>query len=260
MHVPWPVRLFSRSILKQRKFREITDLLGDTGGLHCLDIGSDNGVISYLLRQRGGHWKSADLDSAAVRSTRDLVHSDVYQIDGLRTPFRDHEFDAVVVVDFLEHIQTDREFVAELHRIVKPSGLVICNVPHPKSTLLRRLRTAIGQTDEKHGHVRPGYTVQGLAGLLGEDFTMTSAKTYSKFFSESIDTVVTTALGFVATGERPSPKGMLVTKDDMGRYQKLFMLYSLIYPAMWAWAKLDALLVWSSGYMLIATARSSKIQ
>ncbi len=164
----WPVALFNKSVLKQRKFKEITALLGNTDSLFCLDIGSDNGVISYLLRQKGGFWKSADLDENAVRSIRELVKSDVFQINGLCTPFRDNEFDRVVIVDFLEHISTDKEFIDELYRITKPGGELIINVPHIKSSLLRRFRLSIGQTDEKHGHLRPGYTVEGIRFLLAE--------------------------------------------------------------------------------------------
>ena len=62
----WPIALFNKSVLKQLKIKEITNLLGSTESLVCLDIGSDNGVISYLLRQRGGSWKSADLSENAV--------------------------------------------------------------------------------------------------------------------------------------------------------------------------------------------------
>jgi 2-polyprenyl-3-methyl-5-hydroxy-6-metoxy-1,4-benzoquinol methylase len=105
----WPVRLFRKSVLKQNKYNVITTLLGQTDHLHCLDIGSDNGVISYLLRQRGGTWKSADLEDSAVQSIRELVQDDVFKIDGRRTSFEDNEFDRVVIVDFLEHIQTDQE-------------------------------------------------------------------------------------------------------------------------------------------------------
>lgn len=260
MDPQWPVRLFSKSVLKQRKFKEISNLLADTHGLQCLDIGSDNGVISYLLRKRGGRWKSADLDEAAVRATRELVQADVFQIDGRHTPFGDNEFDLVVIVDFLEHVQTDREFIGELRRIVRPGGTVILNVPHAKVSLLRKLRLALGQTDQKHGHVRPGYTVDSLTDLLNNDFTMTSSRTYSKFFSECIDTIVTAGLGLVKGDEGSSRKGVLVTGRDMRRHRTLFAVYSVIYPVMWVFAKLDALLVWNSGYMLIATARSGKVQ
>jgi hypothetical protein len=45
-----------------------------------------------------------------------------------------------------------------------------------------------------------------------------------------------------------------VTGHDLLKYQRLFKLYSAIYPVVWFFAKLD-LLVWSSGYMLIAKAK-----
>jgi SAM-dependent methyltransferase len=250
----WPLRLFNRSVLKQRKFDEITSLLGDSDRLHCLDIGSDNGVISYLLRQRGGRWKSADLDEMAVRSIRDLVQSDVFQIDGRRTGFQDDEFDRVVIIDFLEHIETDQEFVEELFRIMRPGGELVINVPYIKNSLLRKFRIAIGQTDEKHGHVRPGYTIETLNRLLKDKFTIVASKTYSKFFSECIDTLITLAFSLLKKDEQASQKGVLVTGHDLLKYQRLFRLYSAIYPIVWFFAKLD-LLVWSSGYMLIAKAK-----
>ena len=80
----WPVLLFNKSVLKQRKYREITHLLGEPDHLHCLDVGSDNGVISYLLREKGGTWKSADLDEKSVNSIRQLVNLDVFQIDSFQ--------------------------------------------------------------------------------------------------------------------------------------------------------------------------------
>lgn len=254
----WPVLLFNKSVLKQRKFREVTHLLGEAGQLHCLDIGSDNGVISYLLRKRGGTWKSADLDRDAVQSTQGLVNSDVFQIDGHETSFCDDEFDRVVIVDFLEHIETDREFINELFRIIKPGGELVINVPHVKSSLLRKFRLAIGQTDEKHGHVRPGYTVDGLTQLLNGKFAIVTYRTYSKFFSECIDTLIGFGFSLLKKGEAPSPKGLLVTGQDLRRHQNIFRAYSLSYPLVWVLAKLDLVLFWCSGYMLIVKAKITK--
>ena len=50
----WALALFRRSVLKRQKLRQITSSLGTTHGLRCLDLGSDNGVVSLLLRRRGG--------------------------------------------------------------------------------------------------------------------------------------------------------------------------------------------------------------
>jgi SAM-dependent methyltransferase len=251
----WPVLLFNKSVLKQRKFQEITDLLGETEQLHCLDIGSDNGVISYLLRHRGGSWKSADLDEKAVHSIRALVNGEVFQIDGRRTSFHDNEFDRVIIVDFLEHIHTDREFIDELFRIIKPEGELIINVPYVRNSLLRKFRLAIGQTDEKHGHVRPGYTVDALTALLGRKFTIVVWKTYSKFFSECIDTLITGAFGLLKKGQATSQKGLLVTGKELQQYQKIFRVYALMYPFVWFITQFDKLLFWHTGYMLIVRAK-----
>lgn len=95
-----------------------------------LDIGADNGVVSYLLRQRGGNWKSADLDQTTVEAIQDLIQERVFQINDQFTPFADNQFDCVAIIDFLEHIPNDEEFIKELYRIVKPEGKVIINVPH----------------------------------------------------------------------------------------------------------------------------------
>jgi hypothetical protein len=39
---------------------------------------------------------------------------------------------------------------------------------------------------------------------------------------------------------------------------KIFRFYSLTYPLLWLVAKLDGLLFWTSGYMLIAKATINK--
>ena len=150
MSAEWAVALFRKSVLKQAKFRRITELLDDPVGQRCLDIGADNGVISLLLRRRGGSWASADLDEHTVASIRELVGDDVHRLDGARTPFPDRTFDQVVVVDYLEHIPDDDRFAAELARILRPGGRVIVNVPHrkPRSLLNRQAVRENGDEDD----------------------------------------------------------------------------------------------------------------
>ena len=73
MAEPWALRLFRKSVLKQRKLAELEQALGPTEGLRCLDLGSDNGVVSLLLRRRGGSWASADLTEEAVACIRGRI-------------------------------------------------------------------------------------------------------------------------------------------------------------------------------------------
>lgn len=255
----WAVALFRRSVLKQAKFRQIMARLGDPAGKRALDIGADNGVISYLLRQRGGQWHSADLDDRTVESIRQLVGDNVHQIDGGITPFENGAFDIVVIVDFLEHIPDDSGFARELARIVRPGGQVIINVPNLKpGSLVTRLRNAIGLTDEWHGHLRPGYSIHDLRNLLGPAFVIEEAVTYSRAFSELIDTGLNGLYLKMQKRQGPSEassKGPVITGSDLRKHRKQFAIISVLYPLIWSIAKLDALIWFTSGYKLIVSGR-----
>jgi SAM-dependent methyltransferase len=251
---PWAVTLFGRSVLKQRKLAEISALLGPTEGRRCLDLGSDNGVISLMLRRGGGEWASADLTGEAVNSIRELVASDVHLVEETHLPFPDREFDRVAVVDMLEHVQDERAFVAELGRITRPGGRLVVNTPHRRDTALRRLRDRLGLTDEKHGHVRPGYTPEELRRLLEASgcFSWETHHTYSRAFTESVDMAIN--LGVARLGKRHSAKGIVVTGQDVLHHRHAFRAYGLVFPAVRAFASLDRLIPWTPGYMLIAAA------
>jgi SAM-dependent methyltransferase len=254
----WVLALFRKSVLKQAKFRRILELLDDPAGRTNLDIGADNGVVSYLLRQRGGRWSSADLDPRAVASIRQLVATDVYQLDGARTPFADRSFDQVVVVDYLEHVHDDRAFARELERILVPGGVVIINVPHllPRSPL-NRFRHRIGLTDKWHGHLRAGYTAASLSDVLGPCFRIERTITYSRFGSELVDTALNGVYELVRRrkGGAASSKGTVVTQGDLQRHRTQFRVLSALYPALRLTAAADALLPWQPGHKLIMRAR-----
>ena len=90
-----------------------------------------------------------------------------------------------------------------------------------------------------------------LQELLGAHFAMGPTRTYSRFFSELVDTLVN--VGLERLGKRPSAKGMVVTSSDLSRHRRTFRLWSTLYPFVWAVTRLDAV-VPASGYMLIAAA------
>ena len=179
----WHMRLFEKSVLKQTKFKQINGLLGDVSGKRCLDLGSDNGVISVLLRNRGGEWSSADINEQAVDSISSLVGERVFLTDGTHFPLADCVLDVVVIVDMLEHLEDDKALVNEITRVLRPGGHVIVNVPNKKQfSLLKLFRNCIGQTDEAHGHVRSGYSDGDLHALFGSHYIVHSSTTYFRIF------------------------------------------------------------------------------
>ncbi len=270
----WHLKLFNVSVLKQRKLKELTERLGSTDAKHCLDLGSDNGVISYYLRKNtedtGAEWSSSDLTMESVESIRSLVAERVSLCEGGRLPYPDAAFDLVVVVDMLEHVQDDSVFARELDRIMKHGARLIVNAPNLKPfSPLRAFRHMIGQTDEAHGHLRPGYGVKELREVFDFGFDIISSDTYSRFFSEMIDTAIVAAYATLnaisrvckpqkealqSNEEEPEEeisKGLLFTEDDMRRFEKSFTLYSKIYPIVRTFSSLDVLIPFIPGFMRI---------
>ena len=249
--------LFRKSVLKQAKFQQISSMMEDPRDRANLDLGGDNGVLSFLLRQKGGTWSSGDLDEKTVGSIRSLVGDRVYRLDGSTLPFPDDSLDQIVVIDYLEHVREDKDAIREFRRVLKAGGVLVVNVPRPKPrSLLTRIRHALGLTDEWHGHVRPGYSEEELKALLAPEFELETIRTYSRSFSEAIDTGLNGAYERLQSrGRGSSRKGTVITGYEMQSHRRAFRLMSLLHPILWAVSKLDWLLIGQTGYKMIARAR-----
>lgn len=257
-HLDRALTLFRKSVLKQAKYEQISALMEDPSARDNLDLGGDNGVLSYLLRQKGGTWSSGDLDETTVGSIRSLVGDRVYRLNGSTLPFPDNSLDQIVVIDYLEHVQEDKAAIQEFRRVLRPGGVLIVNVPRPKpGSLLTRIREAIGLTDKWHGHVRPGYTEDDLRTLLAPAFSLETFRTYSRSFSEAIDTGLNGAFEMLrGKKEKTSArKGSVITGHEMAKHQRAFRMMSLLHPILWAVSRLDNLLIGQTGYKLVARAR-----
>jgi hypothetical protein len=65
--------------------------------------------------------------------------------------------------------------------------------------------------------------------------------------------------GLESLGKKGSRKGMVVTGGDLERHGRMFTVYSAVFPFVWLFSRLDALLPRNDGYRLlvVATRRAS---
>jgi SAM-dependent methyltransferase len=244
---------FRVSVLKQAKWRELSRAAGEVRGTRALDLGTDNGVISWLFRQEGGEWDSAELAPHAVLAISRTIGEPVSQIEGSRLPYADASYDLIVVADMLEHIADDRALLAEIARCLRVGGRAVLNVPRLKpSGLLHPVRRALGLTDEWHGHLHSGYDAETLRALLPPGLALRETREYVRFFSYALDTALNAASGRAnpATTMRTAKGTIPLNSRDLSSPG---IAVRLAYPLMRAFAALDALLPFTHGYMMLAT-------
>lgn len=230
------------SFPERARLRVLGQLLGGIKGAVCLAVGSGGEAFNGGLRDIGGSWTFVDV--GALREEPDAKHG-----GALRRilPFKEGSFERVVVLDQLLEVRADYLFMAECHRVLKPGGLLVVDVPHDKRwTVWRPMRRLLGAEPEALGRVRPGYTERGLFDVLKDGFDVQEARTYSRFFSEGVDTFVRMtagALGWAGDGS---------TDPSRGRFARFMSVMRPVYQvASW----LDFIVFFTGGYRMASVAR-----
>ncbi len=135
----------------------LTMALLDREALHppatVLDAGCGWGVTLDALERRGYRAAGLDVSAGALgrldRAGRRLIAADLTQ----PLPAGHGEFDAVLALDVIEHLDDDRAAVAGLASLVRAGGLIVISVP--------ALQELYSEFDEVQGH-RRRYDERGL--------------------------------------------------------------------------------------------------
>lgn len=101
----------------------------DFKDLKMIELGCGNGNVLEYLHQQGINIEGSDLFLGALKFCQQITNVPLYQINALRTPFRDASYDIIGLFDLLEHIKNDAELLKEAYRICKPQGRIILTVP-----------------------------------------------------------------------------------------------------------------------------------
>ena len=199
---------------RERRHLLAQAISGMTPG-RAIDVGAAGGGNTRVLRDHG--WDAVALeygaDGAEVAQGRGLA---TLRADATRLPLADASLDLVVAFDLLEHLQADDAAVAEVHRVLRPTGTYLVAVPADP-----RLWSS---HDEAVDHVRR-YTREGLLDLLDRGgFEVTDVRSWNVLLRpvvamrrrtsagsdlEDLNPLVNLALRGIIAAERYLPVGGL---------------------------------------------------
>ncbi|MDQ6664469.1 MAG: class I SAM-dependent methyltransferase [Acidobacteriota bacterium] len=164
-----PMVDYFRTVARERRGSEIK----------VLEIGSGPGQnlfeLSKLMPIQGAGY---DLNPEHVALARQVSEAKF----GGRIPFyisdaaavaESLEYDFILFMDFLEHIENPENIVRQMDRCLKPGGSMVVSVPTP------RYPKVFGRKmHERIGHVLDGYTIEALSALFPPNYKLTR-KRYS---------------------------------------------------------------------------------
>lgn len=97
-----------------------------------VDIGCSSGIMLQWLRKGfpSGNILGADYVRGPLEAlAQTLPEVPLLQFDLTTCPLPDRSFDAVVLLNVLEHIENDEAALAQVARILKPNGIAVIEVP-----------------------------------------------------------------------------------------------------------------------------------
>ncbi|MEI6614250.1 MAG: methyltransferase domain-containing protein [Chrysiogenales bacterium] len=259
---PWQLQMYNRSLKKKMKVKALKKFLGVATDRKCLLVtcGDNNGAINYHLGRCGGDWVWAEFENESRAEMEEFLGAAVHLLDknGCQLPFSDQCFDLLVSIDVHEHLNHPEILAREFFRVLKSGGRAVITTPNGNERkLVVRMKRWSGMDNLEYGHVRTGFDIPDLEGLLADaGLNTVRSGSYAKFFTEFLELVLNWTYVKVLQRRTQSP-GSGITPSSLKKLQsvkKSYRLYAFLYPLFWLFSRLDSLLFFSRGYAVIVEA------
>ena len=93
-----------------------------------LDVGCGTGEFARYRPSPEIEIDGVDVDPRAVERARRFERAVELNVDSEPLPYEDHSFDAALAKDILEHVQDPGRLAREIHRVLRPGGVLVASV------------------------------------------------------------------------------------------------------------------------------------
>ncbi len=192
---------------------------------NCLELGCGEGLcLRTVLKHSNSALKGygIDMDAERINKARQLNDGIDYKIGDItqNLPYSDGTFDAVLILDVLEHVGNPQGALAEAKRVLKPNGILFMVVPCEGSFftlhwVLSKIKLGHRLTQEYGGHIQH-FGKKEIFKLLRDNHFLVE----KKYFSCHLFGQLTDILGFLV---KDLDKTMKETNLDLLQYKFLYV-------------------------------------
>ncbi len=143
---------------------------GERAGIKILDLGCGAGAVSNILIPRHRVF-GVDHDAGILEQAKaNGLETAVGALDAV--PFEDGFFDAVVMIDSIEHVPSRERAFSEVKRVLRPDGALVLITPAYDNPLwnLGEWFGLLASGRKESGHVSP-FTAESLRFFLARDYS-----------------------------------------------------------------------------------------
>lgn len=169
------------------------------GQVRVLEVGCGAGRHTRAIKhyRPESRVNGCDLSERAIEEAKAAGGEIDYRIgDALNLPYGEGDFDIVVILDVLEHVENPEQAIAEVRRVLAPGGMLLLYVPLEanKGTLYNLLRRSstlpiLDWKRELVGHIQH-FTAGEVASLLSRGGFRIRETSYSFHLAGQIHDVV----------------------------------------------------------------------
>ena len=107
------------------RLQAIIAALGDVRGKRILEVGCGKGRISRILKARGADIYGIDISEKLLEHARTIAPDHFFKAEAYSIPFKSNTFDALVLLEVIEHIPQLERAIKEMARVLTPEGRLV---------------------------------------------------------------------------------------------------------------------------------------
>jgi 2-polyprenyl-3-methyl-5-hydroxy-6-metoxy-1,4-benzoquinol methylase len=119
--------------LRRHFSRYVEALEGGVSGRRILDVGCAAGLFLNVARDRGWHVAGVEVSEHAAAVARERRHIAVRVGDVAELELPEHAWDAVTLLDALEHMAEPGALLERLRRLIAPGGVLMLVLPNDRN-------------------------------------------------------------------------------------------------------------------------------